>query len=273
MSFNTAEDIRKYYESSAEDAYKRWGGKTKAVHFGYFENGGEDHFASLSEMNERFLDFSKIEDGDIILDSGCGYGSEAIAIATKFKNSYVVATNISPKQIRDADLNLREANLEDRVFVLNEDYALMEGIEGGVFDKALMCESIFHAQEKSRVLKAHHRVLKDGGRLSIADYFIKRELSSEEAKLVRIFNAGWVGRIGDLSNFSASMEDIFSDVEVLDISSKVMPSMKLASDSASSHDGDETVSPERKLHRQATIVLYKLMESGAAGYYFIAGTK
>jgi len=267
------EGIVNYY-SETSDAYLRWGGGGGAIHFGFHPNPSEplDHLDSLERLTDEILRFAGVDPKDTVLDSGCGMGAVSIKLASKCR--YVVGINISPGQIVEATKKVREKKLEDKVFILQQDYSNMEDIENELFDLGLMVESLFHSNDKQAVSLAHHRVLKNNGKFVVADYFIKREMSGGETDLLRVFEEGWVGKLVSVDNIRNILAETgFSNAEILELSENMLPSIKIASESALGHNTDIEVSDIRKRHREATVAFYKLIESGALGYFFIKATK
>jgi len=109
-------------------------------------------------------------DGTRALDIGCGTGSLAIACARR--GAQVTGIDISPLMLDIARQKVEQAGLEDSITLMEMSaIELDEKFEDGSFD-AIMSSLTFSElsdDEQRFVLRQCHRLLKDGGRLIIAD--------------------------------------------------------------------------------------------------------
>ena len=109
-------------------------------------------------------------DGDRVLDIGCGTASLAIACARR--GAQVVGIDISPRMLDIARRKVQEAELADSVTLVQMSaIELDERFEPQSFDTILssLTFSELSGDEQRFVLGQCHRLLKDGGRLIIAD--------------------------------------------------------------------------------------------------------
>ncbi len=104
------------------------------------------------------------------LDIGCGTGSLAIACARR--GVQVTGIDISPLMLDIARQKVEQAGLEDSITLIETSaIELDEKFEAGSFDTIMssLTFSELSDDEQRFVLGQCHRLLKDGGRLIIAD--------------------------------------------------------------------------------------------------------
>ena len=109
-------------------------------------------------------------DGIRALDIGCGTGSLAIACARR--GAQVTGIDISPLMLDIARQKVKQAGLEDSITLMETSaIELDDKFEAGSFDTIMssLTFSELSDDEQRFVLGECHRLLKDGGRLIIAD--------------------------------------------------------------------------------------------------------
>ncbi len=109
-------------------------------------------------------------DGARALDIGCGTGS--LAIASARRGAQVTGIDISPLMLDIARQKVKQAGLEDSIALMETSaIELDEKFEAGSFDTIMssLTFSELSDDEQRFVLGQCHRLLKDGGRLIIAD--------------------------------------------------------------------------------------------------------
>ncbi len=125
-----SESIQHHYDVSNE-FYRQILGPTMVYSCAYFDSP-ED---SLEEAQTRKLDVVcqklRLEEGERLLDIGCGWGSMAIHAAANY-GVKVVGVTLSIAQAERARERVAEAGLEDRVEIRIQDY---RNVSDGPFDK------------------------------------------------------------------------------------------------------------------------------------------
>ncbi len=271
--------IRKYYQES-ETAYNNWGRDLDregiyALHCGYEEPGEKiPHWESIKRLTLKVIDFMNIEDGDAVLDAGCGTGAATFEIKEQYPNTTVHGINLALNQLISARTFAQEAGVPGAFFEL-QDY-LETGFKDESFDKIVFIESIAHAQTKKQALAEAYRLLKPGGSLIIADIFFNREFESEvEQEWASDLTRGWfMPDLNSLDTFTAEISETGMELEVIrDISENILPStlrMRLNSEKRlSESDDDNPVSDEIYWSRRAVVASHKVVESGLIGYYLL----
>ncbi len=160
-------DVATYYDHTRFDYRVMWSRRSRAVHFGYYDEHADKHAAALHNLNRVLADLAGIVPGERILDAGCGWGNACIWLA---QQRQVSATGISivAAQIIDCQkfaLKNKIANVE----FLQADFCQLPFADGS-FDVVWACESVCHAERKPDFYREAYRVLKPGGRLVMAEY-------------------------------------------------------------------------------------------------------
>jgi ubiquinone/menaquinone biosynthesis C-methylase UbiE len=149
------------------------------------------------------IDFEKfgIEDGDRILDLGCGVGRHVITSYT-LKNVQAVGLDLCHNDLLTAQSRFSEEFEESqnsgKSFGLAVGNALSLPFADDSFDKVICSEVLEHIPEYQSVLKEIRRVLKPGGvfAASVPRFFpewvcwkLSEDYHNEEGGHIRIFNA------------------------------------------------------------------------------------
>lgn len=155
--------------------YSRLEYKLKATHsnceylnFGYWKNT-----TSVLKACEAMVDLvlDEINPGSLtsILDAGYGYGVQDLYIANKFPNLEIHGVNIVDSQISVAKQRIDQANLSNRVHLIWGD-AVKLPYKDESFDAVVAIESAFHFRFRHNFFDESFRVLKPGGKISLADF-------------------------------------------------------------------------------------------------------
>ena len=162
--------------------------------------------------------------GDVVLDAGCGVGGTAVHLASRYSVT-VHGINVHAGHISEARRRARAAQPGARVTVSAQDFTEM-GIASGAVDVVWALESVCHALDKQAFLTEANRVLRPGGRVMVADFFLRDGQSEAAAGRVRGWTAGWalpnLARVGEFRARLAASG--FHDVVYHDIAAHVMPS-------------------------------------------------
>jgi SAM-dependent methyltransferase len=108
-----------------------------------------------------FLDMlGNFDCGLRILDLGCGFGEDAIALSGK--TNQVWGIDIADQRLRAAEARVREANRSDRIFIRKMDAHNLQ-FDDNSFD-LIIANSFLMWVNKPRAVGECHRVLKPGGK-------------------------------------------------------------------------------------------------------------
>ena len=109
-----------------------------------------------------------INDGETVLDLGCGAGLDTFLAARRVgPRGRVIGIDMTPEMVRKADKNRRELGMENVEFRQGSIEQL--SVEGNSVDLVLSNGVINLCPDKERVVSEIYRVLRPGGRLYVAD--------------------------------------------------------------------------------------------------------
>jgi ubiquinone/menaquinone biosynthesis C-methylase UbiE len=121
-------------------------------------------------LRERLLQLAGINDGERIMDVGCGTGTLAIAAKQRVgQGGAVYGIDASPEMLARAEKKARKANVE---VLFHNGLAEALPFQSSFFDTALCTVMLHHLPPKTRRQCAAEvqRVLKPRGRLLVVDF-------------------------------------------------------------------------------------------------------
>lgn len=152
--------------------YQLWGSHiltndSKFINLGYWKNADcmDDAGRDLAHL---LGEHAAIAESDELLDVGFGYGDQDLYWMKTFKPKKITGLNIVKSQVDAARELVRANNLEDKID-LQFGSATKIPFESKSFDKIVALECAFHFDSRDDFFQEAFRVLKDGGRMSIAD--------------------------------------------------------------------------------------------------------
>lgn len=113
---------------------------------------------------EHLFELAHFEPGQRVLDAGCGVGTTAIEIASRF-DCQVTAVDIAPTMVERAATNVRAAGLDDSVTVQQGDILALEFLDD-TFDRVII-ESVVmfvdRTQAAREVVNFEHLFIRKNG--------------------------------------------------------------------------------------------------------------
>lgn len=222
-------EIISHYQN-CDVSYQHWGEhEVYEMHYGYWDETVKSHGDSLLKMNQVLGEKMKIKAGDNILDAGCGVGAISIWLAEHYHNVKLTGISISKYHVNKAAAFAKTHGVDDRVVFLERNF-LSTGFPNDSFDVIFSVESFCHAENKLDFIRESYRILKSGGKLIIADYYLtKNELNHFEKKIMRLFLNGWA--VPDIPSRGNFLQDVgqagFKNIEHQDITKNISPSSKI----------------------------------------------
>ncbi|MEP6617330.1 MAG: methyltransferase domain-containing protein, partial [Ginsengibacter sp.] len=190
FSMFSKKDIERYYDLSEVHYRHFWAlEKSKSLHYGYWDATTKNFHEALQNINRVLSEEIGIVPPDHVLDAGCGVGGSSIWLAKKI-GCRVTGISLSKKQIQQAKMLARSEKVEHLVSFFEKDYTCT-GFQDGQFSVVWGIESVCYVPDKADFIKEAFRLLKQGGRLIIADFFKKQGLNEGEARLVKQWANGW----------------------------------------------------------------------------------
>lgn len=163
----------KAFEDGTPDCAEALG---RNLHWGYHEDsaariGSAAEFARAGDaMSARVIDAAKLRAGDAVLDAGCGFGGTLGQLNALYSSIKLTGLNIDPRQILRArshatdheDATIRHVCADAREMPFAD----------GSFDAVLALELTCHLEDRPPFFAEANRVLRQGGRLIVADYAV-----------------------------------------------------------------------------------------------------
>lgn len=200
-------NVVEYYHATYAHYRDGWMDRSNlAMHFGFTDEKARSHGESLIRMNEVLAERIGIRGGEWILDAGCGVGGSGIWIA-KNLGARVTGISLVERQVRQAIDFVREDGLSRLVDFCVADF-MRTGFSAGCFDVLWAIESSCYALQKHDFGCEAWRVLKPGGRMVIADFFLGSGTPSEENEaILNAWLSAWaMPPLLDPGSFIASLE-------------------------------------------------------------------
>jgi arsenite methyltransferase len=124
----------------------------------------------VDRYRDRVLDAARLAPGMTLVDVGSGDGLVAFgAIARVGPSLRVVMTDISPALLQRAEEKANELGVRGQCMFLPGRAEAIPGVASGTADVVTMRSVLVYIEDKAAVAREFHRLLKPGGRISIAE--------------------------------------------------------------------------------------------------------
>ncbi|TSC61401.1 MAG: UbiE/COQ5 family methyltransferase [Parcubacteria group bacterium Athens0416_74] len=224
---NHTQRVIQYYDATHIDYRALWtGGDNRDVHFGYYDEKARTHRQALARLNEVLAEAARISQEDMVLDAGCGYGGSAMWLAETY-GCNVEGITLSPLQAERGKRYIHERHLEQKVRITEGDYSALP-YDSAHFDIYWAVESLVHAKDRRVVLDEAHRVLKLGGRIVIAEYTLRDDLTNTEREFLAPWLDGWaMPGLLTRGEYKHELENSgFKNIQIRDATENIRPSLR-----------------------------------------------
>lgn len=224
----TNQDVQNYYDQTAIHYEYFWNlDKSMALHYGIWRKGIKSFSEALAQTNIELATRANIKATDRVLDAGCGVGGSSVYLAKNI-GCEVVGVTLSQQQVERAYANAEKNKVKGLVNFYQRDYC-NTGFEAESFDVIWGIECHLTESSKEKFVKEASRLLKPGGRLIIAEYFLAREkMSQGQLKHLRIWlNNESISDMVTLHQYKKWLDrNSFDSVEAEDITKEITPSAR-----------------------------------------------
>lgn len=224
---NNQKNIANYYDQTLNHYQKWWNlNKSMSLHYGIWEDDTHTFVQALANTNKLMAQIANIKSDSRVLDAGCGVGGSAFYLAQNF-NCQVNGITLSEKQLKYAVQKAREFNLQHSV-----DFQIMDftqtSFDDNSFDYIWACESVCHTERKSDFIIEAYRLLKPGGRLIMADFFLPSANPEDPNQWLKKWSESWgVPHFSSISHFQSKLQESgFVKLEALDYTGKIEKSAR-----------------------------------------------
>jgi len=188
---SNAEEVKSFYDNHTDKFLKVYGEIIQA-----FRSSNVNDYLDYTIRN------AELQDGQKILDAGCGVGGPAAYFASKM-NVDITGITVSDYQVQKSEEVLSSKQLKGQVHIRQGDYHRMDEIFGeGKFDRVLFLESFGHSSNKTLAIEKSFQVLKPGGILYIKDLFKREHPNAEDGKkidrIISEINKAYCYHVADL---------------------------------------------------------------------------
>jgi len=227
-----APSVVTYYRETTAD-YRAWS-RNLNMHFGYWRWGVSpfDRERMIDEMTAQVL--ARLERGggavSRLADLGCGAGAPAAFLLRARPALRLDGVTLLPEQAALARAGAARAGVHDRASFHAMDYTATRFADGA-FDGAMAIESACHAPgaDKAAFVREAARLLAPGGRLVVADGFLKsagRPPGLATWAIDQVARNWAVPCFANLDAFKRALAaNGFTDVDAEEISWRLVPSV------------------------------------------------
>jgi O-methyltransferase StaMB len=180
----TARSVGAYFDLITDEGRLFYG---DSFHLGYFPQGGESLGEALAAHTDLVAELARLEEGQRVLDVGCGVGAPALRIARRY-GCRIAGLNISREQVRQGRELVAAHGLSDRIGIRRGDARALEFPDGS-FDAIVCLEAAgdicLSEADKDRLGGELFRVLRPGGHLGFSDLALRTCPSAAENRALR----------------------------------------------------------------------------------------
>ncbi|MGZ3932026.1 MAG: SAM-dependent methyltransferase [Bacteroidia bacterium] len=199
IAINTQEANEQHYEVPTE-FYKYCLGKHLKYSSGYWNEGVSDIDTSEKDMLELTCHRAELQNGQDVLELGCGWGSLSLFMAAKYPQSRFTVVSNSKTQKLHIDEEAKKRNISNlTVITVN----INEFSIDKTFDRVVSVEMFEHMRNYQKLMHKVASVLKPEGKLFVhifthKTYAYKFEVKDESDWMSKYFFTGGIMPSDDL---------------------------------------------------------------------------
>ncbi len=168
------------------------------INFGYWQDftpgliSVDERTESQANLYRTVLRRLEIAPTDVALEVGCGIAVGTVLVLQEFNPSTIYGLDLSQDQLdRAARANFELIARQPDRLVLQRGSALKLPYAGETFDICYSVEAAQHFEELAIFASETHRVLKPGGRLAVATFFMTHPTATTELReLIETIHSG-----------------------------------------------------------------------------------
>jgi cyclopropane-fatty-acyl-phospholipid synthase len=165
IAINTGDANQQHYELP-EAFFEQVLGKHLKYSSGYYRNRSESLDEGEANMLELTAQRARLQDGDRILELGCGWGSLSLWMAERFPRSRITAVSNSRAQKRFIDARAAARGFKNLEVITNDINNLSFPV-GTQFDRVVSVEMFEHMRNYETLMQRISEWLKDRGTLFV----------------------------------------------------------------------------------------------------------
>ncbi|MFM0441842.1 class I SAM-dependent methyltransferase [Paraburkholderia strydomiana] len=152
--------------------------------------------AELRQYADRVLDGARLAPGMTLADIGAGDGLIGFSAIDRIGPSLrVLLTDISAPLLRHTEALAVQRKVRDQCVFIQCSAEMIDGVEGDAVDAVTTRAVLAYVPDKMAAMREFHRILRPGGRLSIAEPIMRDD--AIEASSLRQFVEGLPEKAGD----------------------------------------------------------------------------
>ena len=171
------------------------------------------------------LNFAGVSAGEVCIDLGSGRGTDVLRMADSAgPGGFAYGIDVSDGMLEKARENARKFGVSNVRFIKSELEDI--GLDDGVADVVISNCTLNHAENKQRVWKEIHRILKKGGRFIVSDIYSSADVPEEYRNDPQAVAECWAGSVTRDEYLRTVTAAGFSDIRILE-ESKPYPKGKI----------------------------------------------
>lgn len=151
-------------ENSGQDIWAQWLLKRR---FGGDPERMKKIIEHLYPIRDKVLSHINLRENETLLDAGCGDGLISFGALEKFEACRVIFSDISEDLLDHVQMLARQMNVSDRCRFVRAPADDLSVLEDRSVDAVTTRSVLIYVSAKQKAFNEFHRVLKDGGELSI----------------------------------------------------------------------------------------------------------